>query len=225
MHLALCGGGAVPKGWIGSLAGTARQTATLRKIKRVKKKESMEDLQGDVDDTCSRGQWVQMFTFLMGFTHVAGFMYSPFMFIMCIFCAALASALACRGEDIRGMPIGCLKVTHLPAFRGFKIPHPSPSACPPALSLSCTPRLRPTWLISPPQTHTHMHGAIMAGSGHQVPHHWAIRHERALPGDRLRQDEPLGPTCALRLPSRHQPTALSVGWDWARYRSVSLACP
>ncbi len=70
----------------------------------------MVDLQSDQDDTLTRGQWITMFTFLLSFQHAPGFTHSPFMFVMCLLCAALATALACRGEDIRGMPVGCLKV-------------------------------------------------------------------------------------------------------------------
>ena len=100
----------VPKGFVGSLAGVSDMTARVKEKKGKTMRKNMVDLQGDRDETLSRPQWIPIFTFLMGFSSAAGFDHTPFMFASCLVCVALASALACRGEDIRAFSIGCIQV-------------------------------------------------------------------------------------------------------------------
>jgi hypothetical protein len=110
-------GASVPKGFIANTPGTRERTKRVLEGKATLSKAKMEDLQGDEDDTLSRDDLIKMSTFCMSFVVAAGYFdHTPLLFVLALFTMLYSHALAARGEDMRYMSVGCLKMVLYPTI-------------------------------------------------------------------------------------------------------------
>ena len=110
-------GASVPKGYIANTPGTRERTKRVLEGKATLATTNMEDLQGDEDDTLSRKDLIKMSTFCMSFVVAVNyFEHTPLLFVLALFTVLYSHALAARGEDMRYMSIGCLKMVLYPTI-------------------------------------------------------------------------------------------------------------
>jgi hypothetical protein len=106
-----------PKGYISNTAGTRERTKRVKNTKHKTRRQNMTDMQADVDETITRSTWIKIAVFCMSFIHAPGYFEpAPLMFVLAFFALIYSHVLAARGEDIRGMSIGCLKTVLYPTI-------------------------------------------------------------------------------------------------------------
>jgi hypothetical protein len=105
----------IPKAFIKNTAGTPARSKRVAESKHRIQKENMTDMQGDEDQTITRKELVEIAAFCMSFRPSPGYFEpTPLLFVQTHLALFFSHSLAARGEDIRGMTLGCLKMVLYP---------------------------------------------------------------------------------------------------------------
>jgi hypothetical protein len=106
----------MPRGYVNTIAGVKELDENITGMTSHRAMENREDLQADHDDTLTMDQWISIAEMLLSSVPVGSILEPPLGFSMCHTIFILGRALACRGEDIRGMVLGCLSVQMYPSI-------------------------------------------------------------------------------------------------------------